>query len=389
MPLGDRIGLKTLSQPSPFSSVQVWSREACHLAECQVSDPLTFLSIRRTRAQPIVSPMANPTGPQFFPNPSSPDGEVEYPPEHYPDTPPSLGDVLAKWFWRVSVGAVVLSIVAHLSFLAVSRFIILGSGGGQGFGPSEVGMAIVSESDLPDMTDAAMGEVGTSAPEDLAGPSPELATLSPSPSAEGGGSASELGGVGPISGGGDISGGGGLGVGGSGGGGTSFFGLEAKGSRFAFIVDVSGSMSVGSKLPALKAELIKSVVALGEGGQYIVVPFATGADALMGRREWVHSDEPGKRWARQNVTQLQSGGNTNPKPAFDIVFAMRPKPEAIFFLTDGEFEPSVADEVRIMNSEYRIPINTICLETKESQDLMQQIARESGGTYKYVGSSPP
>lgn len=331
--------------------------------------------------------MANPTGSQSSPKLSSPAGEVEYPPEVYPDAPPSLGQVLAKWFWRVSVAAVVLSIVAHLGFLAISRFIVLGGGGGAGFGPSEVGMAIVNESDLP-AQDAAMGEVGTSAPEDLSGPSPELATLSPSVSSDGGGSATELGGVGPISGGGDIAGGGGgLGVGGSGGGGTSFFGLEAKGSRFAFIVDVSGSMSVGSKLPALKSELIKSVVALGEGGQYIVVPFATGADALMGRREWVHSDEPGKRWARQNVTQLQSGGNTNPKPAFDIVFAMRPKPEAIFFLTDGEFEPSVADEVRIMNSEYRIPINTICLETQESQALMQQIAKESGGTFKYVGNS--
>lgn len=330
--------------------------------------------------------MANPTGPQSSPKLSSPAGEVEYPPEQYLDSPPSLGDVLAKWFWRVSVGAVVLSIVVHLSFLAISRFIVLGGGGGQGFGPSEVGMAIVNESDLP-AQDAAMGEVGTSVPDDVDGPTPELQALSPTPLADGGGSATELGGIGPISGGGDIAGGGGLGVGGSGGGGTSFFGLEAKGSRFAFIVDVSGSMSVGSKLPALKSELIKSVVALGEGGQYIIVPFATGADALMNRREWIYSDEPGKRWARQNVTQLQSDGNTNPKPAFDIVFAMRPKPEAIFFLTDGEFEPSVADEVRLMNSEYRIPINTICLETKESQDLMQQIARESGGTFKYVGNS--
>ncbi|MBU6413337.1 MAG: VWA domain-containing protein [Planctomycetes bacterium] len=331
--------------------------------------------------------MANPTGPKFSPSPSSPTGEVEYPPEVYPDTPPTLSQVLAKWFWRVSVGAVVLSIVAHLSFLAISKFIVVGGGSGGGFGPSEVGMAIINETDIPTQ-DAAMGEVGTSAPEDLSGPSPELATLSPSVSSDGGGAATELGGVGPISGGGDIAGGaGGLGMGGSGGGGTSFFGLEAKGSRFAFIVDVSGSMSVGSKFPALKAELIKSVVALGEGGQYIIVHFATGADALMGRREWVHSDEPGKRWARQNVTQLQSGGNTNPKPAFDIVFALRPKPEAIFFLTDGEFEPSVAEEVRLMNSEYRIPINTICLETQESQALMQQIAKESGGTFKYVGSA--
>jgi hypothetical protein len=332
--------------------------------------------------------MAINSGPQPSGGSPLPNGEPEYPPEHYPDTPPPLTDLITKWFWRVSVGAIVLSVLAHLSFLAISTFIIVGGEGAKGFGPSDVGMAIVNESDLPEV-DARMGEVGTSVPEDLTAPAPELATLTPGERSEGGGSASELGGVGPISGGGDIAGSGGMGVGGSGGGGTSFFGIEARGSRFAFIVDVSGSMSMGTKLASLKAELIKSVTGLGDGGKYIVVPFASSADALMGRREWVYSDEPGKRWARQNIAQLAVGGSTNPKPAFDIVFAMRPKPEAIFFLTDGEFDPVVVEEVRLMNADFRIPINTICLETKDSQEMMLQIARESGGTFKYVAGGPP
>jgi hypothetical protein len=73
-----------------------------------------------------------------------------------------------------------------------------------------------------------------------------------------------------------------------------------------------------------------------------------------------------------------------PFPAFEVVFSLRPRPDAIYFMTDGQFEPSVAVELARLNVEDRIPIHCICFVSKEAEALMKKIAEDSGGTYTYV-----
>ncbi|MBK7404758.1 MAG: hypothetical protein IPJ41_09020 [Phycisphaerales bacterium] len=184
---------------------------------------------------------------------------------------------------------------------------------------------------------------------------------------------------------GDIGSASGLGEGsGSGSGSASFFGVEATGSRFVYIVDVSGSMSIGGKLEALQRELVKSLEGLLESADFLVVPYSSSAGALDGRLAWIDADERGKRFARRGVSKFTSGGGTNPSPAFQLAFAMRPPPDAIYFMTDGEFDDEVVSEVASLNAEYKVPIHCIALVSRESELRLRRIASQSGGTYTYI-----
>ena len=178
----------------------------------------------------------------------------------------------------------------------------------------------------------------------------------------------------------------GMGEGGSGSGSASFFGVEATGSRFVYIVDTSGSMAVGGKLEALQRELVKSIEGLLEAADFLVITYSDSALPLDGRSSWVNADDRGKRFARRAVANLNSGGGTQPSPAFGLAFAMRPPPEAIYFMTDGEFPDEVANDIAALNAEYKVPVHCIAFVSRSSEDLMRRIAKQSGGTYTFVAA---
>jgi hypothetical protein len=185
-------------------------------------------------------------------------------------------------------------------------------------------------------------------------------------------------------GGGDIGDGEGLGAGGAGGGAANFFGVEARGSRFAYVVDISGSMQ-GEKLAALKIELNSSVNALLEHMSYFVVPFSNGAQPLGERRKWTGASGEGKRWAGERVNELQAEGGTQPWPALEIVLTMKPAPDAVYFMTDGHFDAEVADMIAVRNRGARkIPIHCIAFGDESAEELLRKIAGQSGGTYAHV-----
>jgi hypothetical protein len=59
---------------------------------------------------------------------------------------------------------------------------------------------------------------------------------------------------------------------------------------------------------------------------------------------------------------------------------------AIFFLTDGGFDPTVADDVRAKNytgSKVK-SINTICFTDRTGEKVMKKIAEENKGDYQFV-----
>lgn len=183
------------------------------------------------------------------------------------------------------------------------------------------------------------------------------------------------------------------GDGGAGGGGAQFFGVEARGSRFAYIVDVSGSME-GDRLSALKRALLASIGGLYEQAHFTVVLFSSDAVALTGNR-WVPATERAKKEIEKDIRAMRAFGGTNPLPAFEIVFAMRPRPDAIYFMTDGQFADGEEDKAlaRIARlndrGDRRTPIHCITFIERSSERLMRQIARQSGGTYTHVEGIQP
>jgi len=303
--------------------------------------------------------------------------------------PPSATERLARFLRTASVLGFLFSAAAHLLLWIIAVVVHLqvaqAGGGGEGGGPIDV--AIISSVELEAIEEAGLGSDIPGAPEITLPDLPGVDSLDTPSGDEFAGALDEgLGDIGALAGSGNISGGdGGLGGGGAGGGGSAkFFGVEARGTRFAYIVDVSGSMSVGGKLDALKGELSRSVESLDDNFKFFVCLFSSSAQPLGSRHGWTEASESGKRWARRAVAELGAGGGTVPGSAFQLVFALSPRPDAIYFMTDGEFNPEVAFEIARMNADARVPIHCISFVSREAEELLRKIASDSGGTYTHV-----
>lgn len=195
----------------------------------------------------------------------------------------------------------------------------------------------------------------------------DLSEFAPS-SASGGGSP----GIGAITG-----GGGALGDG------ASFMGISAKGTRFCIIADNSGSME-GPKLEHVKEEIIETLSTMGNRGRFQLI-FFNSREVPYPQSGWQHPRKERAAVARwlQSVT---AGGGTYPTPAFRVAMALSPRPDAIFFMTDGQFPDQVVREIRDLNAQggRRVKVHTISFVDRSAENLMRQIAQESGGKYRHV-----
>lgn len=174
--------------------------------------------------------------------------------------------------------------------------------------------------------------------------------------------------------------------------GTSFFGLEARGSRIVYIVDVSGSMYTDNRLQTLQQQLIASINELPEHGHFCVITFQSMSRSLMGRG-WTPATRANKSAAQAEINNLMASGGTVPGPAFHGAFELSPRPDAIYFMTDGEFqqfEQELVGDIENWNRQARRPTPVYCITfgTDVAKQVMQRIAERSGGSYAHVESKP-
>lgn len=185
---------------------------------------------------------------------------------------------------------------------------------------------------------------------------------------------------------------------------ANFFGAEAIGSRFVFVVDISLSMDARNmeRYQRAKDELLRSVSNLNSNQNYVVILFSWRTKTMRYDRPpaWIKAEKNHEkkliRWL--NGTQLSPG--TDPRDALSLARDMQP--DAIFLLSDGQFNhPSaptletgwlkpdgersqlnVPDGVATYLSS--IPIHTISFENPFTKDSMAQIAKLSGGSFRYI-----
>ena len=200
---------------------------------------------------------------------------------------------------------------------------------------------------------------------------------------------SGLGGAGEGDGAGDASDGFGAGFGGAGGG-ARFFGAEARGRRIAYIVDVSGSMA-GPRIEALQRALTESIREMHSQSSFSIVLFSSQSVPLGGRAVWTSASEQNKRAFARHIQRIEAGGMTVPQPAFDMVFSLRPRPDAVFFMTDGIFAPEAVHYIDHLNRSTGTitPVHCIAFASPEAEGLMRQIAEASGGTFTHVAGPTP
>ncbi len=309
----------------------------------------------------------------------------------------SVWERIVRWATRAAVAGAALSLLIHLVVMVVAGGLTVRYPGADagGAGPaSQVEFAVMTESELASLV-AAEEAPTPLVPSTEASVDPATVDLARSmPSAADSITEATLE-IDLDAGAGDVGESGEALVTGGGGGGASFFGLEAQGSRFAYIVDRSSSMR-GEKWSRTQAELSRSISELTENGEFLVVFYSDEPEPLGGRPQWSDASERSKDEARRQIGATAPMGGTKPMPAFELVFGRRVKPDAIYFMTDGRFGDEVPDLVGAMNRRYRIPVHCILFGEPgansaiagEVSTMMQRIARDSGGRFRHVEVTP-
>jgi len=172
-------------------------------------------------------------------------------------------------------------------------------------------------------------------------------------------------------------GGGGLGTG------VKFMGRSARGKRFCIIADCSGSMR-GAKLEFVKQEILETINGMTRDKQFQVVFFSSRAIPFP-RTVWLRPRKD-KAEVVNWLATITGGGSTQPVPAFKAAFGLRPRPDVIFFMTDGIFDPSAAPAIAALNGRdgKKTIIHTISFVNRSAEHLLRQIATASGGKYSHV-----
>lgn len=160
---------------------------------------------------------------------------------------------------------------------------------------------------------------------------------------------------------------------------TSFFGIRAQGQTFIYVVDCSGSMIDESRLTRAKIELRRSINAL-QAPQRFQVIFYNDEPITMPGFLPKSADLASKDQLLQWLRLIEPDGRTDPRGAIEIAISLRP--DAIFLLSDGEFPDGTASAVAKRNAR-KVPIHCVDLGSGDTAEQLKQIARESGGQYKW------
>lgn len=160
-----------------------------------------------------------------------------------------------------------------------------------------------------------------------------------------------------------------------------FFGLRATGTRFAFVVDRSGSMD-GLPMRRARKELMNCIRQMPKHVEVFVVFFDDLAYPDDGKYRGVDTQniEELDDW----VSSIRANGGTDVKVGMRTVFNEGEPPDAIFLLTDGNFDADTPDYVKKMNKRSNVRINTVALVSRAGEYLLKQIAAENDGDYRFV-----
>ncbi len=167
------------------------------------------------------------------------------------------------------------------------------------------------------------------------------------------------------------------------GGGVNFFGLQssAPGVRsIVYVVDRSGSMT--DTFAAVRAELKRSIGALRRSQKFHVIFYNSGDPTENTPLKPVPAIEANKRAFYEFLDGITPSGGTRPERALRQALAL--EPDLIYFLSDGAFEPEVVELLKQWNRGGRTKIYTIAYLDPQGRRLLESIARQNGGEFKFV-----
>lgn len=183
----------------------------------------------------------------------------------------------------------------------------------------------------------------------------------------------------------------------------SFFGTNAYGDEFVFVVDSSRSMlsTCGyrqgeTRFQVACKELLRSIGSLEADQKFCVFFFGHRTRVMFDKSpQLVNATETNRKRLKSWISTLYPGMGTDPR--YGIMHALRLKPDAVFLLSDGEFNgqatnfhqiPGNPSTERIIKRHLgmSIPIHTIAFEDLVNRRRLRNIATVTHGTHKFIGS---
>lgn len=170
---------------------------------------------------------------------------------------------------------------------------------------------------------------------------------------------------------------------------TSFFGAEkVQGSRFAYVIDRSGSMSHRGALEVAKRELLASIAPLAPESQFQVVLYNDKVTVMSfggGEAKMLPATEANKLLARKYLQSVQPDGGTVHVPPLKAAIGL--EPDVIFFLTDADMMTMAQVRDITAANRKRAKIHTIQFDVGPdlNEDTpLRHLARLNDGGYRYV-----
>ena len=158
----------------------------------------------------------------------------------------------------------------------------------------------------------------------------------------------------------------------------SFFGVRSPGERFIFVLDNSTSMLDGNRRGMAQSEIIRAIKALKWPQQYYVIAFDSETLPLP-FGPYVTSGADQTRKVSQWLSRLTPQDGTLPGNALRQAIGL--KPDAVFLLTDGQFDSPTPAKIKEWNSGH-VPIHVIDMGPGKPVEILEQIARDSSGVYR-------
>lgn len=181
----------------------------------------------------------------------------------------------------------------------------------------------------------------------------------------------------------------------------TFFGAHAYGDDFVYVVDMSTSMGYRSEYGQTRfrvacRELLRSINELNSDQKFCVIMFCYRTRVMFDSApRLIAATKANKQRIANWIASLGLGAGTDPR--FGTMLALKLKPDAVFLLSDGEFNgrdvnahgiPGNVPIERII-ANYRksiIPIHTIAFEDVKNRRRLRRIASGSAGTHRFVGN---
>jgi len=175
----------------------------------------------------------------------------------------------------------------------------------------------------------------------------------------------------------------------------SFFGINAHGHEFVYVLDMSGSME-GRRFRRATTELERSVSELHPSQKFYVILFDDVAVQMFNGTGVLPKSVPATTENKEKLSHWLStayrGGGTDPREALRI--ALRMNPSAIFMLSDGKFNGKKKKKTSLVrgNSDAfsiveaaaaSVPIHAIAFENATSCENMQRLAEMTNGAYRF------